>query len=101
MFSRSIIIKPKIKREIKIRLNEIVYFENITNEILEKINYYWNNKLEITERIDNKYYNFDYKIIKSYNFNSNYILRIIDSAKEIYDYSHYDITNQLKKIFRY
>ena len=92
------IIDPQKKLEIINRNAEKVYFQDLTNNILNQIDYEWKNSIETINKIENKYYNFDYQIKKSYNQNGNQILTFTDSGKKIQGYNYYSIQNQLKMI---
>ena len=92
------IIDPQKKLEVRRRNAEQVYFQDITNYIIYKLNREWLNGNEISDKIENEYFNFDYNIKKCYNQDYNQILTFINSGKQIKGFNFFDIKNQIKII---
>tara|TARA_Y100000768_G_scaffold388563_1_gene385248 strand:+ start:5004 stop:5294 length:291 start_codon:yes stop_codon:yes gene_type:complete len=92
------IIDPVVKQRLITENAEKVYFEDLRERIIQKIAEQWKSHNTVYEKIENKYYNFEYTIEDCYNQSGNRTLLFLNSRKKIHDYNYMNITNILKKI---
>ena len=75
---------------------EQVYFQDLKNEMIIRMNQQWKSCNEIQGTFQNKYYNFEYTIVNCYNQSGNRKFQFIHSGKTLNDYRCNDIKNWLK-----
>ena len=77
---------------------EQVYFQDLKNEMIIRLNQQWKSCNEIQGSFQNKYYNFEYIIIDCYNQSGDRKFHFIHNGKILHDYRCNDIKNWLKTI---
>ena len=92
------IIDPVAKQRILAENAEQVHFQDLKKQIIEKIAAEWKSKRQVHEKIENKYYNFEYTIEDCYNQTGNRTLVFYRTGKKIHDYNHIDISNIIRNI---
>ena len=94
------IIDPYVLERVRKENAEQVYFQQLQQLIITKINKEWKSNKSIHEIIKNKYYNLEYTIENCYNQTGNRTLTFLNSGKKIHDYNYFDIKNWLKNYIK-
>ena len=94
------IIDPVELERVRKKNAEQVYFQQLQQLIITKINKEWKSNKSIHETIKNKYYNLEYTIENCYNQTGNRTLTFLNSGKKIHDYNYFDIKNWLKNYIK-
>ena len=89
------IIDPVELARIRTANAEIVYFQDLKKAMIQRINEQWKSKNEIQGSFKNKYYNFEYTILTSYNQTGNRTIQFHNTGKILHDYNYIDIKNWL------
>ena len=93
------IIDPIVREEIRKRNAEMVCFQDLQKKIIQQISLEWKSKKEIHNKIENKYFNFEYEILNEYNHaGMRKILFYNGYSGCIHGYSPENIENQIKRI---
>ena len=92
------IIDPVELARIRTANEEMVFFQDLKNNMIARINQQWKSCNEVQGSFKNSYYNFTYTIENSYNQTGNRTICFHHTGKTLHDYNYFDIKIWLNSI---